>query len=251
MSSGLGLPYSISLLYGSTFWEYSKGSRVNSNYEFIGIKRIKCYLPWKIHLRCNNATQLNWGDTVLCHCFYQGLPNRLQDLIANREQGKPTFFHAMYQLAITFDNRYWEQNHKRDRLCNTEKKAADSHHWEQGKMTQYSASSQSSTLPRSQSSTTLPQTVPSQSSLKPPRTSPSIAKSPSLSAPHVDLSDKLGRDGKLNSNKRKRHINNNLCLYCRSKDHKIDGCPRKQPVRARLTTLEEQETPLSENLSEN
>ena len=62
------------------------------------------------------AAQLNWGDIVLCYHFYQGLPNRLQDLIANREQGKPTFFHAMYHLAITFDNRYWEQNHKQDRL---------------------------------------------------------------------------------------------------------------------------------------
>jgi len=74
------------------------------------------------------AAQLNWGDTVLCHCFYQGLPNCLQDLIANKEQGKPTSFHVMYQLAITFDNCYWEQNCKQDRLQNMEKKAADSHH---------------------------------------------------------------------------------------------------------------------------
>jgi len=54
------------------------------------------------------TAQLNWGDTVLYYRFYQGLPNRLQDLIANREQGKPTSFHAMYQLAITFNNCYWE-----------------------------------------------------------------------------------------------------------------------------------------------
>jgi len=54
------------------------------------------------------AAQLNWGNSVLCHCFYQGLPNRLQDPIANREQGKPNSFQAMYQLAITFDNHYWE-----------------------------------------------------------------------------------------------------------------------------------------------
>ena len=107
------------------------------------------------------AAQLNWGDTVLCYRFYQGLPNRLQDLIANREQGKPTSFYAMYQLAITFDNRYWERNHERDRLCNTEKEAADSHHQKQGKMTQYSASSQSSALSRSQSSITPPQTASS------------------------------------------------------------------------------------------
>jgi len=36
----------------------------------------------------------------------QGLPNRLQDLIADWEQGKPISFHAIYQLAITFNNRY-------------------------------------------------------------------------------------------------------------------------------------------------
>ena len=80
------------------------------------------------------ATQLNWGDTVLCHRFYQGLPNRLQNLIANKEQEKPTSFHAMYQLAITFDNCYWERNHKWDRFRNTEKEAADSHYWKQRKM---------------------------------------------------------------------------------------------------------------------
>jgi len=131
-----------------------------------------------------------------------------------------------------------------------EKDAADSHNRRQGKMTQYTTSSQNSVPSRPQSSTAPPQTAPSQNSQKPPRAS-SIAKSPSPSTPHVDLSDKLGRDRKLNSNEHKHCIDNNLCLYCGSKDHKVDGCPRKQPVRARLTTLEEQETPLSENLSEN
>jgi len=55
----------------------------------------------------------------------------------------------------------------------------------------------------------------------------------------------------LNGNEHKHYINNNLYLYCGSKDHKVDGCPRKQLVRAQLATLEEQETLLSENLSEN
>jgi len=113
-----------------------------------------------------------------------------------------------------------------------EKKVADSHHWKQGKTAQYSTSSQNSTLPYPQSSTNPPQTVTSQNSLKPPRSLSSIAKSLSLFTPHIDLSDKLDRDSKLNSNKHKYHINNNLCLYCKSKDYKVDGCPRKQPVRA-------------------
>jgi len=38
------------------------------------------------------TVQLNWGDSVLCHRFYQGLPNCLQDPIANWEQGKPNSF---------------------------------------------------------------------------------------------------------------------------------------------------------------
>jgi len=132
-----------------------------------------------------------------------------------------------------------------------EKNAADSHNRKQGRMAQFSASSQNSASSHPQSSTALPQTAPSQSSLKPPRASSSIAKSPSPSTPRVDLSNKLGRNGKLNGNERKRHIDNNLCLYCRLKNHKVDGYPRKQPVKAWLTTLEEQETPLSENLLEN
>jgi len=70
------------------------------------------------------TAQLNWGDSVLCHHFCQGLPNCLQDPVANQEQGKPNSFQAMYQLAITFDNRYWERNCKQDHLRNTEKDAA-------------------------------------------------------------------------------------------------------------------------------
>jgi len=49
----------------------------------------------------------------------------------------------MYQLAITFDNHYWKQNHKRDRFRNTEEEAADSHYWKQEKMAQYSTFSSS------------------------------------------------------------------------------------------------------------
>jgi len=157
----------------------------------------------------------------------------------------------MYQLAITFDNRYWKWNHEQDRFCNIKKEAADSHHQKQDRMAQYSTFSQSSTPLRPQSSITPPQTMPSWNSLKPSRQPSSITKSLSPSTLHVDLSDKLGRDGKLNGNEYKYCIDNNLFLYYRSKDHKVDRCPRKQPVRARLTTLEKQETLLSKNLLEN
>ena len=54
------------------------------------------------------AFQLGWGNSVLCHHYYQGLPNQIQDSISTWEQGKPTSFQDMYVLAMTIDHHYWE-----------------------------------------------------------------------------------------------------------------------------------------------
>jgi len=32
----------------------------------------------------------------------------------------------------------------------------------------------------------------------------------------------------LTSDKYRKHLENNLCLYCGAKDHKLDSCPKKQ-----------------------
>jgi len=44
----------------------------------------------------------------------------------------------------------------------------------------------------------------------------------------VDFFSKLANNGKVTSNKCKKHFENNLCLYCRAEDHKLDSCPKKQ-----------------------
>ena len=54
------------------------------------------------------ASQLGWGNSVLCHRYYQGLPNWIQDPISTWEQGKPTLFQDIYALAMTIDHYYWE-----------------------------------------------------------------------------------------------------------------------------------------------
>jgi len=59
------------------------------------------------------AFQLGWGNSVLCHCYYQGLSNQIQDPISTWEQGKPTSFQDMYALVMTIDHCYWEQDRKR------------------------------------------------------------------------------------------------------------------------------------------
>jgi len=57
-----------------------------------------------------------------------------------------------------------------------------------------------------------------------PSSSPTLKKQPNT--PWVDLSSKLASNGKLTSNERKKHLENNLCLYCGIGDHK--PCPKKQ-----------------------
>jgi len=65
----------------------------------------------------------------------------------------------------------------------------------------------------------------------------SSSKSSLFSAPKkqpntlwVDLSSKLARNGKLTSDKHKKHLENNLYLYCSAGDHKLDFCPKKQTM---------------------
>jgi len=60
----------------------------------------------------------------------------------------------------------------------------------------------------------------------------------------VDLSSKLASNGKLTSDKHKKQLKNNLCLYCSVRDHKLDSYPKKQTMvtpkgHSTLTTASE------------
>jgi len=72
--------------------------------------------------------------------------------------------------------------------------------------------------------------IPSKSSL-----SPAPKKQPNT--PQVDLSSKLASNGKLTSNECKKHLKNNLCLYCDAGDHKLDSCPKGCGASATADTL--------------
>ena len=55
-----------------------------------------------------------------------------------------------------------------------------------------------------------------------PKSSLSPAPKKQSNTLQVDLSSKLTSD------KCKKHLKNNLCLYCSAGDHKLDSCPKKQ-----------------------
>jgi len=46
----------------------------------------------------------------------------------------------------------------------------------------------------------------------------------------VDFSSKLASNGKLTSDEYKKHLENNLYLYCSARDHKLDSSPKKQTM---------------------
>ena len=77
------------------------------------------------------TSQLGWGNSVLCHHYYQKLPNQIQDPISTWKQGKPTLLQDMYALAITIDHCYWERDCEYLCVRQTEKEALESHSWKQ------------------------------------------------------------------------------------------------------------------------
>ena len=167
------------------------------------------------------ASQLGWGNSVLCHCYYQGLPNQIQNPISTWEQGKPTLVQDMYALAMTINHYYWERDCEHHCARQVKKETLKSHSWKQGKASTSSSvmASQSKANPSLVAlSTKNPSSKPSQS--------PAPKKQPNT--PWVDLSSKLASNGRLTSNKRKKCLKNNLCLYCGVGDHKLDSCPKKQ-----------------------
>jgi len=127
----------------------------------------------------------------------------------------------MYALAMTIDHHYWEQDYERHCTRQVEKEALESHFRKQGK------ASTSSLVTASQSKAN-PSSSASSAKNLPSKLSPSPAPKKQPNTLWVDLSSKLASNGKLTSDKCKKHLKNNLCLYCGAGDHKLDSCPKKQ-----------------------
>jgi len=126
----------------------------------------------------------------------------------------------MYTLAMTIDHCYWKRDRKRHHARQMEKEALKSHSWKQGK------AFISGSAMTSQNKANTPPAVPS---TKNPSLKPFLSSAPKKqpNTLWIDLSSKLASNGKLTSDECKKHLENNLCLYCGIRDHKLDSCPKK------------------------
>ena len=161
------------------------------------------------------AARTNWNEPALRDKFFRGLPLHLHtDLL---KSGKPKSLSKMCLKAQSYDQAYWvtkdEVTKSSPSTQSTNAKDKDKPSYSDKK--RYTPSDQQST---------------SQSGFHPNNTSSltnSFSKNPSPSSGSTrkpDLSEKLGKDGKLRSDERKRRMEKNLCLYCGAGSHSAKDC---------------------------
>jgi len=55
------------------------------------------------------SAQLQWPESALCHRYYFGLPDCIQDIISTRKGGKLSTFQTLYSTAVFINNHFWER----------------------------------------------------------------------------------------------------------------------------------------------
>ena len=124
---------------------------------------------------------------------------------------------------MTIDYHYWEWDRKHHCIRQIKKETFKSHSWKQGK-----ASISGSAIALQNKANPSPVVSSAKNFFF--KSSPSPTPKKQSNTLWMDLSSKLASNGKLTSNECKKHLKNNLCLYCSVGDHKLDSCPKKQTI---------------------
>jgi len=149
----------------------------------------------------------DYGDGALRRLFYSGLPDRLKDEIAR--VGKPLTLHGLRALCQEIDARYWERKDEISRTTKSQPTSSPTKPSNSGGNSSTSASGSSKTTSNQSSSGSRP-----------------------------DLTNKLGKDGKLTADERKRRLDNNLCMFCGGTGHFANNCPKKtKKAKARAAAI--------------
>jgi len=151
----------------------------------------------------------DYGDGALHRLFYSGLPDRLKDEIA--QVGKPLTLNGLRALCQEIDARYWERKDEISCTMKTQSTSSPTKPSNSGGNSSNSGQEKSKASNSSSSASGSSKTTSNQSS----------------SGSRPDLTDKLGKDGKLTADERKRRLDNNLCMFCGGTGHFADNCPKK------------------------
>jgi len=153
----------------------------------------------------------DYRDGVLRRLFYSGLPDRLKDEIAR--VSKPLTLHGLRALCQEIDACYWK---RKDEVARTTKSQSTP---SPAKSSNSGGNSSKSSKEKSKAGNT--------TSSAPAGSSKNTSNPSSSGTSRPDLTNKLGKDGKLTADERKQQLDNNLCMFCGGPGHFADNCPKK------------------------
>ena len=148
-------------------------------------------------------TQTGWNDSVLQHCYYSGLAEKIKDIMGTH--GKPTTLDTMKALAHSIDACHWERvqekshsgpdktNHNINSVNNKSDQKSVPYKPNNNRNQSKAFSSSSNSNNKSKSIVNL-------------------------------LLDKLGKDGKLTPQEKQCRFDNQLCLFCGGAGHTAKEC---------------------------
>jgi len=178
--------------------------------EHLWMKDAHCVTRYIVNFNWLASQVQDYGHGMLRRLFYSGLPDHLKDKIAR--VGKPLTLHGLRALCQEIDTHYWECKDKIS--CTTKSQPTSS----TTKSSNSAGNSSNSGQEKSKTGNS-PSSANSGSS--------KTTSNQSSSGSRPDLTDKLGKDGKLTAEEHKRRLDNNLCMFCGGTGHFMDNCPKK------------------------
>ena len=152
------------------------------------------------------SRRTRWNDSALRHRYYTGLVDRIKNEVSRRDP--VSSLEDLQDMVLAIDRRYWERQDE-IKAAQAKTPASKSQHAKSG--------GTSASAPNSASSS---------------KASGSASASSSASASKKPYADKLGANGKLTPEERKRRFDNNLCLVCGGKNHRATECRKAKGTAA-------------------
>jgi len=194
----------------STFGPHNPVADAEHQLEHLRMKDSYCVTRYIMDFNRLASQVQDYGDGALCRLFYSGLPDHLKDEIARVR--KSLTLNGLRALCQEIDTCYWE---RKDEISHTMKSQPTS------SSTTKPSNSRGNT-PKSGQAKTGNSTSSTNTSGSSKATS-----NQSSSGSKLDLTNKLGKDGKLTADERKQRLENNLCMFCGGTRHCTDNCPKK------------------------